>query len=90
MGGLTNVAWEWSIPRGPDNKDLNQLLGISDTWTARVGLTTLIGLVFLLIVLVSPSGLIGLWERAVSFLSGPRRGPTDRTPVEVQTAEPSG
>src|SRR5437762_3447308 len=47
LGGLTNVAWEWSIPRGPDNKHLNQLLGISDTWTARVGLTTLIGLVFL-------------------------------------------
>ena len=44
---------------------------------------------FLLIVLLSPSGLIGLWERAVSFLSGPRRGPSDRTPVEVQTAEPS-
>jgi branched-chain amino acid transport system permease protein len=50
---------------------------------------TLIGLVFLLIVLVSPSGLIGLWERAVTFFSGPRRGPTDRKPVEVQTAEPS-
>ena len=48
LGGLTNVAWEWSIPRGPDSKDLNQLLHISDSWAARVGLETLIGLIFLI------------------------------------------
>jgi branched-chain amino acid transport system permease protein len=59
------------------------------SWISQERFHTLIGIVFLLIVLVSPSGLIGLWERAVSFLSGPRRGPHDRKPVEVQTAEPS-
>ena len=67
-----------------------QRIGFSwGTWISQERFHTLIGLVFLLIVLLSPSGLIGLWERAVSFLSGPRRGPSDRTPVEVQTAEPS-
>jgi branched-chain amino acid transport system permease protein len=67
-----------------------QRIGFSwGTWISQERFHTLIGLVFLLIVLLSPSGLIGLWERAVSFLSRPRRGPSDRTPVEVQTAEPS-
>ena len=67
-----------------------QRIGFSwGTWISQERFHTLIGLVFLLIVLVSPSGLIGLWERAVTFFSGPRRGPTDRKPVEVQTAEPS-
>jgi branched-chain amino acid transport system permease protein len=70
----------------------NYFQRIGFTWGSWIGperFHTLIGLVFLLIVLVSPSGLIGLWERAVSFISGPRRGPYDRTPVDVQTAEPS-
>ena len=50
---------------------------------------TLIGAIFLVIVLVSPGGLIGLWERALSLFSGPRRGPRDRTPIDVGQAEPS-
>jgi branched-chain amino acid transport system permease protein len=48
---------------------------------------TLIGAIFLVIVLVSPGGLVGLWERAVTLSSGRRRGPSDRTPIEVR-AEP--
>jgi branched-chain amino acid transport system permease protein len=31
---------------------------------------TLIGLIFLVIVLVSPDGLVGLWERTVARLRG--------------------
>jgi branched-chain amino acid transport system permease protein len=50
---------------------------------------TLIGAIFLAIVLVSPSGVIGLWERALSLFSGRRRGPVDRTPIEVGPVEPS-
>jgi branched-chain amino acid transport system permease protein len=49
---------------------------------------TLIGAIFLVIVLVSPGGLVGLWERAVQLSYG-RRGPTGRTPIEVGPAEPS-
>jgi branched-chain amino acid transport system permease protein len=50
---------------------------------------TLIGVIFLLIVLASPGGLIGLWERALTLFSGRRRGPRDRNPIEVGHAEPS-
>ena len=49
---------------------------------------TLIGLIFLALVLVSPGGLIGLWERAVTQFSGRRRGPTDPSPT-VGQAEPT-
>ena len=50
---------------------------------------TLIGAIFLVIVLVSPGGLIGLWERAVSSFSQAPRRPDDRTPVAVGQVEPS-
>ncbi len=46
LGGLTYFAWDWALPRGGDNKDLNELIGISDTYTARVGLYTVIGVLF--------------------------------------------
>ena len=44
---------------------------------------TLIGAIFLVIVLVSPGGLIELWERVLNLFSGSRRGPLDRAPVEL-------
>jgi branched-chain amino acid transport system permease protein len=49
---------------------------------------TLIGVIFLAIVLVSPNGLVGLWERALAEISGRRRGPTDTSPT-VGHAEPT-
>jgi branched-chain amino acid transport system permease protein len=50
---------------------------------------TLIGAIFLVIVLVSPGGVMGLWERALAVFSGRRRTPDDRNPIEVGQAEPS-
>jgi len=50
---------------------------------------TLIGAIFLVIVLVSPGGLVGLWERIVNVFSGQRRDPLDRTPVGLGQAEPT-
>ncbi len=50
---------------------------------------TLIGAIFLVIVLVSPGGLLGLWERALTLFSGPPRGPSGRTPIEAGRVEPS-
>ena len=50
---------------------------------------TLIGAIFLVIVLVSPGGVMGLWERALALFSGRRRNPHDRNPIEVGQAEPS-
>jgi signal transduction histidine kinase len=48
LGGVTYPAWDWALPRGPDNKDLNVLLGLPDTYTARSGLYLAGGLFFLL------------------------------------------
>jgi branched-chain amino acid transport system permease protein len=50
---------------------------------------TLIGAIFLVIVLVSPGGLMGLWERTVSLTSGRSRGPTDRDSIDLTRAEPT-
>jgi branched-chain amino acid transport system permease protein len=67
---------------------------IINNYSQRIGFIgprfhTLIGAIFLVIVLVSPGGLIGLWERAVDLFSGRRRDPLDRTPIELGQAEPS-
>jgi branched-chain amino acid transport system permease protein len=54
----------------------------SREWTPRVGdvlgperFNTILGFVFLVIVLVSPGGLMGLWERGRELLGTRRRGP---------------
>jgi branched-chain amino acid transport system permease protein len=49
---------------------------------------TLIGAIFLLIVLVSPGGLVGLWERVTGLASGRHDDPSDRNPIEVGQVEP--
>ena len=61
---------------------------IINNYSQRIGFIgprfhTLIGAIFLVIVLVSPGGLVGLWERVVDLLLRARRGPLDRTPVEL-------
>jgi branched-chain amino acid transport system permease protein len=67
---------------------------IINNYSQRIGFIgprfhTLIGAIFLVIVLVSPGGLIGLWERVLNLFSGRRRGPADRNPIELGQAEPS-
>ena len=52
---------------------------IINNYSQRIGFIgprfhTLIGAIFLVIVLVSPGGLVGLWEKLVNLVSGPRRG----------------
>lgn len=48
VGGTLTVAWDWAIPRGPDNQSLAQLIGLGDSAFARIGFQTVIGLLFLL------------------------------------------
>ena len=49
LGGVTSIIWLRFVPSpGPDNKDLNLLLGLSDTLGARIALDTVLGAVFLL------------------------------------------
>ena len=85
LGGLYRLEGAW----------IGALLFvIVNNYSQRIGFIgdrfhTLIGAIFLAIVLVSPSGVIGLWERALSLFSGRRRGPLDRNPIEVGPAEPS-
>jgi branched-chain amino acid transport system permease protein len=67
---------------------------IINNYSQRIGFIgprfhTLIGAIFLLIVLVSPGGLVGLWEQVLNLFSGRRRGPLDRKPIELGQAEPS-
>jgi branched-chain amino acid transport system permease protein len=67
---------------------------IINNYSQRIGFIgprfhTLIGAIFLVIVLVSPGGLVGLWEHVLNLFSGRRRGPLDRKPVELGQAEPS-
>jgi signal transduction histidine kinase len=44
IGGTFNIAWDWTIPRSPDDQSLAQLIGLGDSTFARVGLQTAIGL----------------------------------------------
>jgi signal transduction histidine kinase len=48
LGGLTFVLWDWSIPRGPDNTDLPELIGLGDAWSTRVIFYLACGLFFAL------------------------------------------
>ena len=36
LGGITFPLWDWSVPRGPDNTDLPELLGMGDAWETRM------------------------------------------------------
>ncbi len=44
IGGTLTFAWDWSIPRSPDDHSLAELIGLGDSTFARVGLQTAIGL----------------------------------------------
>ena len=46
LGGITFVLWDWSIPRGPDNTDLPELLGFGDSWPTRAIFYLVVGLFF--------------------------------------------
>lgn len=48
VGGLTFVLWDWSIPRGTDNTDLPELIGLGDAWSTRVIFYTAAGVFFAL------------------------------------------
>jgi signal transduction histidine kinase len=46
LGGLTFPLWDWSVPRGPDNTDLPELLGMGDALSTRIVFYTAVGVFF--------------------------------------------
>lgn len=48
IGGTLTVFWDWSIPRGPDNQSLAQLIGLGDSTLARIGFQTAVGVLCLI------------------------------------------
>jgi signal transduction histidine kinase len=46
VGGLTVPLWDWAIPRGPDNTDLPELLGMGDADSTRILFYLAIGVFF--------------------------------------------
>ena len=85
IGGLTRIegAWVGALAFIVINNY------VRDSWltdlldTARIGgsFNTIIGLIFLIIVIVSPDGLIGAWDRIWSFFG---RGGGPQTPAVAQ------
>ncbi|MGA5300939.1 sensor histidine kinase [Nucisporomicrobium flavum] len=71
LGGITFPLWDWSIPRGDDNTDLPELLGMGDAWGTRVVFYMALGFFFLgtLYPVIRGAALLeGLFARAL--LSG--------------------
>jgi signal transduction histidine kinase len=46
LGGLTSPLWDWSIPRGPGDQDLAELLGMGSDTSTRLILNFAIGVFF--------------------------------------------
>lgn len=48
IGGSLYWAYDWTLPTGPNDEGLHELLGLGDTPVARIGLNTALGLFFLI------------------------------------------
>ena len=71
LGGVTTILWDWSIPRSPDNIDLNELMGLGSGDDVRILLYTGIGVVFALTLLPVVRGAAQLEAQfARALLSG--------------------
>src|SRR5690349_7596382 len=46
LAGLTFPLWDWSIPRGPDNQDLPELLGLGSHYSTRIAFHMALGFFF--------------------------------------------
>ncbi len=46
LGGLTFPLWDWSIPRGVDDQDLPELLGLGDANSTRIVFHMVLGFFF--------------------------------------------
>ncbi|GAA2491159.1 sensor histidine kinase [Winogradskya humida] len=47
LGGITTPLWDWAIPRGPDQHDLPELLGLGDAASTRIIFHMCLGFFFI-------------------------------------------
>ncbi|MCO8273456.1 sensor histidine kinase [Actinoplanes sp. TRM 88003] len=71
IGGLTVVLWDWSVPHGPDQQDLPELLGMGSGTATRILFYFAVGVFFAgtLYPVVRASALLEAWF-ARGLLSG--------------------
>lgn len=48
LGGLSWVLWGWSLPNGPNDQDVPELIGLGDSYLIKLAWYTVIGLLALL------------------------------------------
>jgi hypothetical protein len=76
LGGVSYAAWEWAIPRGEDDTNLAELIGLGDGRIADILLTTGIGLVALLTLPLVVRGAAAVQAGlAQALLAGHAEGP---------------
>jgi branched-chain amino acid transport system permease protein len=86
IGGLVRIegAWLGAFAFIVINNEVTNRIPSDGLWVVGGTFNTVVGLIFLAIVVVSPDGLMGLWERMWS--TARRRGPPG---VTVEVVEPA-
>jgi branched-chain amino acid transport system permease protein len=84
IGGLARIegAWLGAFAFIVINNEVTNRIPADGLWVVGGTFNTVVGLIFLAIVIVSPDGLMGIWDR-VWRLPGRRPGPPE---VEIEAA----
>lgn len=89
IGGLARIegAWLGAFAFVVINNELSNRIPAEGLWYVGGTFNTVVGLIFLAIVIVSPDGLMGLWERAwrPRRPGDPRRPTSDASPAASET-----
>jgi branched-chain amino acid transport system permease protein len=83
IGGLYRLEGAWIgavVFSTIDNYSRLWMPNVGD-WLGPDRFETVIGVIFLVIVLASPGGLVGIWESIWARRSGARRGPTESSGI---------
>jgi branched-chain amino acid transport system permease protein len=85
IGGLVRIegAWLGAFAFIVINNEVTNRIPSDGLWVVGGTFNTVVGLIFLAIVIVSPDGLMGVWERLWS-IRGRRGGPPE---VDIETRE---
>jgi len=87
IGGLARIegAWLGAFAFIVINNEVTNRIPADGLWVVGGTFNTVVGLIFLAIVIVSPDGLMGIWDR----LWRPRRHRGEPPPVEIEAAAPA-